>query len=487
MSIYKKKNTSEQLSFVHNRKVKNYCLELPFDPPKIYHELPFVGRTTKGNMIYPMVRDLLIKLGLDKQNISSAKWNPFKDIVKPGQNVIVKPNLVTHRHYYGENALFSTISHASILRPLIDYLYLAMEGRGSIVIADNPVEGADFGELMKFTGIAEMVNELVKRGYSELKVLDLRPRVSKEAANGAFYYEDQPGDPLGYVTIDLGKDSLFSEFDHKTKMHYYTLADKTVDHVDPKYIGKSKTDEYHNSSSHRYIVSKSILNADTIINVAKMKSHCKAGVSLTLKNMIGIVYEKDCMPHHRPGLPPDGDSFPAYPASHYIVAKKSYLNLKRLLHIHKIPGVQAFRDLLQKKKILVGQQIEHGNWRGNDTIWRTILDLNRIALYADKEGRMRDEPQRNYFAFIDGIISQQGEGPMGGDPVPTSILIGGFNPVLADALAIKAMGLDCRLFKSVSRAGGIEKWGLLPSDGYDLSFAGVEVPDLKFKLSKGWR
>jgi len=477
---------SNIVSYIHNHKVDKYCREVPFDPPEAYPELPFIEGTNKSNVTYPMVRELLQQLKLDDENIGTREWNPFKDVVKPGNAVLIKPNLVTHRHYLGEDALYSTVVHGSIIRPIIDYVYLALQGNGSIIIADNPVESADFQSLMEFTQIQDMVNNLNKKGYKDLKVTDLRPRVSKEANKGNFYYEKLSGDPLGYVTIDLGKDSLFAELDEDAEVHYYTLADRTVDHIDPKYHEKSKTDDYHNPSTHSYIVSRSVLNADTIINVAKMKSHCKAGISLTLKNMIGTVYEKDCMPHHRPGLPPDGDSFPVYPAKHFIAARKSYLTLKRYLQIHRIPGVKAFRDWLQKNRMLVGQQIEHGNWKGNDTIWRTILDLNRIAVYADKEGKMRDTPQRRQFALVDGIVSQQGEGPMAGKSVSTSIIVGGCNPVLVDALAIKCMGLDYQLFKSVSKARETEKWSLLNVKEPDLSFQGIEVPNLRFELSKGW-
>ena len=62
-----------------------------------------------------------------------------------------------------------------------------------------------------------------------------------------------------------------------------------------------------------------------------MKSHCKTGFSMALKNMIGIVDEKNCMPHHRPGPPPVGDSFPFTPARHYIYARKTYLKLRDIL------------------------------------------------------------------------------------------------------------------------------------------------------------
>lgn len=472
---------------VINQGVKNYCLQAPFDPPEIFPEFPTLNKINKDNSIYPLVRQLLFNLGLDKDNFGTKNWNPFHELIKPGQIILIKPNLVTHEHIRGKEALYSSISHGSILRPLIDYIYLALRGEGSIIVADNPVASADFDKIMQFTGIVAMVDELKSRKMANIEIIDLRPKILTETPDGRFKYESRPGDPLGYVTIDLGSDSAFGELDAKPHLHYYTLADHSVNHIDPKFQGKSKTDDFHNPSSHRYIVSRSVLNADVIINVAKMKSHCKAGVSLSLKNMIGIVFEKDCMPHHRPGLPPDGDSFPYYPASHFVAARKGYLNLKKWIRFHRFPGVKAFRNWLQNNKVLVGRQIEHGNWKGNDTIWRTILDLNRIVFYADKNGEMQEKPQRKFFALVDGVISQQGEGPMGGHPVATSIIVGGFNPVLVDALAIKTMGLDFNTFKSISNANQFSKWKLMADREFDLSFLNRTVPNLNFELSKGWR
>jgi len=479
---------SDKISFIHDKNVTHYCKEAPFDPPAAYPELPFVKKINKENSVYPMVRNLLWKIGLDAENFKTENWNPFKEIIKPGDKVLIKPNLVTHIHYLGQESLYGSITHGSFIRPIIDYVHLAQKGNGSIVVADNPVEHTDFESIMRFTGIKRMVEELYSKGYDGLEVVDLRPKVLKEAKNGEFYYDSQIGDPLGYVEIDLGGDSLFAEFDNKPNIHYFTLADKTVDHVDPKFKGKSATDDFHNSNSHKYIVSKSILDADVIINIAKMKTHCKAGVSLTLKNMIGMVYEKNCMPHHRPGIPPDGDACPFYPASHYIASRKLYIKvLRKWLQIHRFPGFRAFRNFLQRNRILIGKHIEHGNWKGNDTIWRTILDLNRIAIYADKNGAMCEFPQRKYFAIIDGIVGQQGEGPMNGNPVVASTLIGGFNPVMVDALAIMKMGIRLDLIKSITEAIKIDKYKLYKNEDHFPKTSTLEHGGLNFDVPLGWR
>jgi hypothetical protein len=81
-------------------------------------------------------------------------------------------------------------------------------------------------------------------------------------------------------------------------------------------------------------------------------------------------------------------------------------------------------------------------WPGNDTLWRTLLDLNRIALYADKKGILQDRPQRGYFSLIDGIIGGEGDGPLSPDAVQARTLLAGFNPVALDYVAATLMGFD---------------------------------------------
>ncbi len=83
-----------------------------------------------------------------------------------------------------------------------------------------------------------------------------------------------------------------------------------------------------------------------------------------------------------------------------------------------------------------------GSWQGNRTLWRTILDLNRILFFADREGRMRGEPQRRYITIVDGIVAGEGEGPLGATPVDAGLLIGGLDPSLVDVVATEAMGFD---------------------------------------------
>src|SRR3954454_9500171 len=109
-----------------------------------------------------------------------------------------------------------------------------------------------------------------------------------------------------------------------------------------------------------------------------------------------------------------------------------------------------------------------GSWQGNDTIWRTVLDLNQILFYADREGRLQDRPQRRYLAIVDGVIAGEGEGPLASTPRHSGILIAGADPVLVDVAACRAMGYDEKKLRIVSR--GLVQSGtpLLPTSDLDL-------------------
>jgi uncharacterized protein (DUF362 family) len=460
-----------------------YPAAAPFDPPERYPELG-PSPCDPTNLVYPLVRRMLVELGLDAPRFGTPDWNPLAGLIAPGDHVLVKPNLVTHRHYRGEEAFVASVTHPSVVRPLVDYAMRALRGTGRVTIADNPVENADFAALLAATGLGAMVQTLCSRGERALELIDLRPRVLRDDEHGGFVHVAQEGDPLGYVTVDLERDSLFAPLDGPDT-HYYTLADATIDHLDPHCVRESRTDAWHHVGCHRYLISCTVLDADVIINVAKMKTHCKAGVSMALKNMIGVVYEKECIPHHRPGASPQGDSFPRLPPSYYTASRKLYRSLRRTIQIHRFPGFTVLRDLMQGKGVLIGQHIEHGNWKGNDTLWRTILDLNRIVLYADKNGTMRDEPQRRLLHVIDGVIAQEGEGPMAGVPFVASALLAGFNPVLTDARAARMMGVDIRTLPVVMRANEAARWRIV-EPGFDANALDWDDEMLHFAMPKGW-
>jgi hypothetical protein len=75
--------------------------------------------------------------------------------------------------------------------------------------------------------------------------------------------------------------------------------------------------------------------------------------------------------------------------------------MQKLFQVLKIP----FKYI----SYLNDDHIREGSWYGNDTLWRSILDLNRIVLYVDIYSKIADKPQRKIFTVVDGIISAEGE------------------------------------------------------------------------------
>jgi hypothetical protein len=86
--------------------------------------------------------------------------------------------------------------------------------------------------------------------------------------------------------------------------------------------------------------------------------------------------------------------------------------------------------------------IRSGNWYGNDTTWRMVLDLNRIPLYADKNGHLTVHPTRRVFCLVDSIIGGEGNGPLDPIPKPTGVVLAGANPVAVDLVCAFLMGFD---------------------------------------------
>jgi hypothetical protein len=70
------------------------------------------------------------------------------------------------------------------------------------------------------------------------------------------------------------------------------------------------------------------------------------------------------------------------------------------------------------------------------------LDLNRIMLTADEQGRIHKSSVRTYFSLVDGVIGGEGDGPLHPDPYASHVIIAGFNPLAVDWVATTLMGFD---------------------------------------------
>ena len=424
-------------------------------PGLAYHEPPPFH---PPNPVYLAVEEVFRQLGLDRGRAGAPEWNPLGDLVSPGDRVVIKPNFVSSRNLHEritDLKLQASSTHGSLLRPVIDYALRAAGPRGQVRVVDCPVEGCEIDEVVRPLGVVAMLQALRDRGH-DLGFIDLRyfrvaprfllddvRRFGRSFNLGLLVRERLAGDPAGYRVVDLGEASRFED--------HHAPFGQLCFHRSHRYTPVA----HHRRGHHEYGMPASVLRADVIINLPKLKTHKKTGVTLALKSVIGLSHEKYWLPHFTAGHPGEGgDEYdrPQGPAD----------RLESLLSRVPLPGDHSL--VARAPRVAAPSRIIDGSWEGNETLWRTILDLNRALLFADRDGKLRDSPQRRYLAIVDGIVAGEGEGPMGATPVRAGLLVGGRDPSLVDHAAAGAMGFDPGRIPLVRESLG---GALLPSGDVD--------------------
>lgn len=435
-------NMNYKIALIKNN-LEHYPNVKNFGPSKRYPEYLFSNISSEDNDVYRSVRECFKLLKLDIDNFGKPSWNPLKKYINPGDFVVIKPNLVMDSNPSGDG-LDCMITNPSITAVMIDYVCIALKGKGTIVVGDAPVQGCNFEHLVEVTGYKSLVNYYKKILPSTISVelKDFRGVVST-FVDGIIRYEqtDEQG-----IVVDLGANSAFA----KDSKNY--LSNLRITNYDPEIL---KT--HHCQGRHEYLIDKDILRADVIINLPKPKTHRKAGMTISLKNMVGVNVRKEYLPHHSNGSVSEGgdcyrDRSVFKRLQNKCLDKTNYYAQTRqqtcLAKFFK--NIGRFWRLMQK---IFGDKDGYfeGSWYGNDTISKTISDLNKIVLYADKNGIMKNEPQRKMFIVADMIISGEGEGPL----MPTSKNVGliaaGDNPVAFDCAISFLAGMKLDMFNTIKQ------------------------------------
>ncbi len=417
----------------------------PYSPHIRYPEYFFDDKCGSENGVYDAVRNALFLLDLDKDRFNTPQWNPLREIIKPGDRVVIKPNFVLSDHYKGGN-LFSIITHPSVIRAIVDYAFKAIRSEGEIIIADAPQMDCNFQQLLYRTELPSIQELYWDKYHFEISILDLRDfwfeRSKSMTAATLDRRHKLPGDPKGSIMINLGKKSAF----YGLKSDRFYGAD----------YNRDETINHHTGEHQEYMVSKTILGADVLISVPKLKVHKKVGVTLNSKGLVGICTNKNYLIHYTLGTPKEGgDQFPPKILKgkakvkvkvhrflyDFLLAKKNPLTDKIYESIYKIArrSIKPFLKSVNDRNIAL---YDGGNWYGNDTTWRMVSDLMKIALYTDKIGKLKDTPQRRIFSVIDGIIGGENNGPLAPDEKKAGVIITGFNPLAIDIVGTRLMGFD---------------------------------------------
>jgi hypothetical protein len=264
-----------------------------------------------------------------------------------------------------------------------------------------------------------------------------------------------------FVLFDLGPESLLEPITDEKD-------DFRVTCYDPRLMAKT-----HGKGRHRYLVAKDVLEADVVINLPKLKTHKKAGITCALKNLIGINGNKEYLPHHRLGGADLGGD--CYPGNSRVKRMLEYAadqqNLTDSGTMGRVWGGVATQ--LNRVLHMMGDSLGiEGSWIGNDTIWRTGLDLNRILLYGETDGSMSSEPARRVVHLADAVIAGQGDGPLSPQPLPLGLLFAGNNAACVDWFGARLLGYDPQLLPIVREAFGEFRWPISTARPDDITLSG---------------
>ena len=122
------------------------------------------------------------------------------------------------------------------------------------------------------------------------------------------------------------------------------------------------------------------------MNLPKLKTHKKTGVTLALKNLVGINGDKNLLPHHCVGSAEEGgDEFPGT----VLVgprAQRRDRGRRAPAQAGRRHAASCARRGASRTAARGDAFIRSGNWHGNRTTWRMCLDLNRCLYYSDAQG-----------------------------------------------------------------------------------------------------
>lgn len=380
----------------------------------------------------------------------------WRDLIQPGQRVLLKPNFIRQSHTTRPGEWEQIITHSTVIAAVAEAVATALNGRGTITIADAPQTDSDFDAICERSGLAA----LRRFPGIKLEVLDLR-REAWRTENGVIVERHKlPEDPRGYTLVDLGEKSFFHG---KTGRFYGADYDSAF------------TQQHHSGGRHEYLLSRSAMDADVFINLPKLKTHKKVGLTVSLKNLVGINGDKNHLPHFCIGTPDQGgDEFPSSAVKHKVQSKLITVFKSAAKSgpwwgpVAKRVGTRIFGD--------TGSVVRSGNWHGNDTTWRMVLDLNRALFEFGGDGQPRTKPLR-YLSIVDGIIAGEGNGPMEADAKPCGVLLAGTNPFAVDFVAAELMGFDWRKVPMIREGITPEQVQVTPELG--------EV--FQFKPHFGWK
>lgn len=395
---------------------------------------------------------------------ADGRRGAFGRVVAEGARVVVKPNLVLHFNQ-GTGGMLPLVTHQSIIKAVVAEVLKANPSR--VIVGDAPIQSCDFAVLMRLTTLGDWASELQARDSRFAGIRDFRRTTCVIKGDGVRVAEENRQAAENYVLYNLGRDSLLEPItDDKNSFR--------VTRYDPRLMAKT-----HSPGNHQYLVARDIIEADTVINLPKLKTHKKAGITSALKNLVGINGNKEYLPHHRIGGAGDGGD--CYPGSDAVKrALEAVLDRQNMTvsqtkgKILASVGVQLER-MMRLKGDTTGVE---GAWSGNETVALMCLDLNRILLYGRPDATLGDTVQRKVLHIVDAVVAGQGDGPLASDALPLGLILAGENATALDWVGAHLLGYDAAKIPLLNHSFEDFRWQIADFEPTSIELLGDWEDDL---------
>lgn len=360
--------------------------------------------------------------------------DPPDELLEPGDHVFIKPNWALEldpeppENLPPSHGWEAKITHPAIIEATARWAAKQLNGNGSVIIADAPRVETPFQVIDEIAGLSA-----------------IQERCAADFPGVVFHLQDfrtqggshPQGDPAGVTKVALNDASEFQ--------------------------GIRQTQDF-TAEGAAYQFCRSALNADVLINLPKLKTHNKTGLSASLNNVIGLLDDRSPLPINPLAAEEDDEQ------EEEDLDDRLFSWLRR-----KFRGSRMLlRFLLRSRQALNENEAPpqtHESWHGNDLFWRLILDVNTALYYYQGTGQRRTRPLRSLH-LVDAVIAGEGNGPLLPDSKPTGLLLAGTHPLAVDCAAATLMGFDWKKIRLLQKAFQPRKLPLadfLPKDIHCLS------------------
>lgn len=360
-----------------------------------------------------------------KKNIKEVgKCILDKENIIKGKRILLKPNWVMHNHKSDDEICLRT--HEKFILATLDVIL--EQQPASIVIGDAPIQSCNWDKLLSNNFLAS-ISSLSKKHNTPLFIKDFRRVTFNSELNNPVKEKNPISD---YLIFDLGENSYLEPISTNENIFRVTS-------YDPDRLAES-----HRKGVHKYCITKELFETDVVISLPKVKTHQKTGITCALKNLVGVNGDKDFLPHHRLGGTGFGGD--CYPGKNIFRLGAEYL----LDMANRRQGKFLYKPLVYAAAIiwkLTNPKKVHdlsAAWHGNDTTWRMVMDINKIAAFGKADGTISDEVQRTVFSLCDGVVGGQGNGPLVPDPLPLGVISFTNSSPLNDICMATLMGFDIK-------------------------------------------